>query len=68
MVRLVVKNQKLQIIFQTILDAIPRLSGLGVLLLLSIYIFSVIGVHSFALLKLEKKDGLEGELDKNANF
>ena len=68
MLRLVVRAQKLQVIFYTLLDAASTLSALGLLLLLALYLFTVIGVQNFALLDLKKSPGLNSELNEHANF
>ena len=52
MLRLFLKAHKLNIIFRTLIDAAPVLISLGVLLLLSIYMFSIIGVQLFAMIDL----------------
>ena len=44
MMRLMVKARKLQIIFQTLQEALATISSLGFLLILSIYLFSLVGV------------------------
>lgn len=68
MLRLFVKAKKLQIIFQTIVEASSTLGSLGFLLMLSIYMFSIIGVQLFALVDLHRSPGIDAELDNHTNF
>ena len=42
--RLVKKAEKLQIIFQALLDAIPSMGSLGLLLFLLIFMYAIIGI------------------------
>jgi voltage-dependent calcium channel L type alpha-1D len=51
--RIVKRAEKLQIIFQTVLDAIPSMASLGVLLLLFLFLFAVIGMQLFSFVKLQ---------------
>ena len=68
MLRLFVKAKKLQIIFHTLVEVGPTLSSLGFLLLLSIYMFSIIGIQLFAMIDLRKIPGVETELNQTSNF
>lgn len=60
--RIVKKAEKLQIIFETILEAIPAMGSLGVLLLLFLFLFSIIGMQLFSFVTLQS------DLDVHANF
>ena len=51
--RLVKKAEKLQIIFQALLDAIPSMGSLGLLLFLLIFMYAIIGISQFALIKID---------------
>jgi hypothetical protein len=62
LLRIFKKLEKLQIIFETILEAIPAMGSLGVLLLLFLFLFSVIGMQLFSFVRLQ------GDLDHHANF
>ena len=60
--RIVKRAQKLQIIFETLVAAAPAMGSLGILLLLLQFMYGIIGMQLFAMVKLE------GELNKHANF
>lgn len=60
--RIIKRAEKLQIIFKTILVALPAMSSLGLLLLLLQFLFAIIGMEFFAFVKLR------GELNYHANF
>jgi hypothetical protein len=60
--RLVKRAKKLQIIAQTVLEAIPSMGSLGVLLLLFLFLFAVIGNQLFSFVKLQ------GDLNRQFNF
>ena len=60
--RIVKRAEKLQIIFETILEAIPAMGSLGMLLLLFLFLFTVIGMQLFSFVKLQS------DLDVHANF
>ena len=62
--RLIKKQQKLQEIFKTLLDATPAMASLGVLLMLFIFMFAIIGMAHFSTVVLP--DG--GEMSKHVNF
>ena len=73
--RLVKKAKKLQIIFAALLDAVPSMGSLGLLLFLLIFMYAIIGISQFALIKIDGGiDEIEGyymgqdALNKNANF
>ena len=61
-VRLIKSSTSLRQIFNTFILAIPELANLGVLIVLFLFIFSVLGVTLFAEIKLQEN------LDRNANF
>ena len=48
--RLIKKNEKLNEIFQTLIDATPAMGSLGLLLMLLIFMFSIIGMAMFSLI------------------
>jgi len=60
--RIIKRAKKLQIICETILAAAPAMGSLGLLLLLLVFMFAIIGMQLFAMVKLE------GAMDKHANF
>lgn len=62
--RLIKKYQKLQEIYSTLLDAVPATASLGLLLMLFIFMFSIIGMSLFAL--VDVKDA--SEMNRHANF
>lgn len=62
--RLIKKQQKLQEIFKTLIDATPAMASLGLLLMLLIFMFAIIGMAQFALVGL---DGA-GEMNRHVNF
>lgn len=68
MLRLFVKARKLQIIFQTLVDAMPTLSSLAFLLLLSLYMSAIIGVQLFAMVDIREVAGFDSELNSDTNF
>jgi hypothetical protein len=51
--RLVKRAEKLQIIFQALIDAVPSMGSLGLLLFLLIFMYSIIGISQFALIKID---------------
>ena len=73
--RLVKKAEKLQIIFQALLDAIPSMGSLGLLLFLLIFMYAIIGISQFAMIKIDGGiNDIEGyymgqdAMHKHANF
>ena len=62
--RLIKKQQKLQEIFKTLIGATPAMASLGLLLMLLIFMFAIIGMSQFALV------GLDGasEMNRHVNF
>lgn len=60
--KLVRRFKELQRILMTFIEAIPALINVGGLLFLFIYLYSVIGVNFFSMIKLQTS------LNKNANF
>ena len=62
--RLIKKQPKLQEIFSTLLSATPAMASLGMILMLLIFMFAIIGMSQFSLVDL---DGA-GEMNKHVNF
>jgi len=62
--RLVKKQEKLQAIFVTLIEATPAMASLGLLLMLLIFMFAIIGMSQFALVDL---DGAS-EMGYHVNF
>lgn len=62
--RLVKKQEKLQAIFVTLLEATPAMASLGLLLMLLIFMFAIIGMSQFSLVDL---DGA-AEMNNHVNF
>lgn len=62
--RLIKKNPKLNDIFNTLIDATPAMGSLGLLLMLLIFMFSIIGMAIFSLINL---DGA-AEMGPHVNF
>ncbi len=60
--RLIRRAKSLKMIFDTFIITIPSLSNVGLILLLLIYIYAILGVNLFATVKLQ------GELNRHANF
>ncbi|CDW83245.1 voltage-gated ion channel superfamily [Stylonychia lemnae] len=60
--RLIKKAKFLRIIFNTIIVTIPALANVGALMFLLLFIFSILGVQTFALIKLQDS------LNYHANF
>jgi len=60
--RLVKRVPAIQIILQTLLEAIPAISALGLLLGLLFFLYSIIGLSQFAFVTLK------GELNYHVNF
>jgi hypothetical protein len=63
--RIVKKAKHLQMIFETIVEALPSMASLGVLFLLFTFTFSIIGMSLFGMVKNENT--MFG-LNKHANF
>ena len=63
-----IDSRRFQIISQTLVDASPVLLSFGLLLLLFLYTFSVIGLHSFAMVDLGSAPGLNREMGYHINF
>ena len=63
--RIVKKAKHLQMIFNTIVEAMPSMASLGVLFLLFTFTFSIIGMSLFGMVKNENT--MFG-LNKHANF
>ena len=51
--RLVKRAEKLQIIFQALIDAVPSMGSLGLLMFLLIFMYSIIGISQFAMIKID---------------
>jgi len=62
--RLIKKQEKLQAIFKTLIDATPSMASLGLLLMLLIFMFSIIGIAQFALTDLNGAS----EMNQHVNF
>lgn len=62
--RLIKRQEKLQEIFSTLVNATPAMGSVGVLLMLIIFMFSIIGMSSFSLINL---DGA-AEMGTHVNF
>lgn len=62
--RLIKKQQKLRQIFNTLIQALPSMGSLGLLLMLLIFMFSIIGMSQFALIDLDGAD----EMGSHVNF
>ena len=62
--RLIKKQQKLQEIFQTLVNASPAMGSLFLLLMLFIFMFAIIGMSQFALVDLNGA----GEMNNHVNF
>jgi len=60
--RIIKRADKLQIIFETIVMALPAMGSLGALLLLFVFLFTIIGMQCFGEVKLQS------ELTDHANF
>jgi hypothetical protein len=60
--RIIRRFQKLQIIFETIMDSLPSMLSLGGLLLLFLVLFSIVGMQVFPFVRMD------GELNKHVNF
>ena len=73
--RLVKKAQQLQAIFQSIIDSVPAMASLALLLILLIFMYAIIGVQQFGLIKIDGGikdiDGYylgQEAMHKHANF
>ena len=53
--RIIKRADKLQIIFETIVMALPAMGSLGALLLLFIFLFTIIGMQCFGEVKLQSE-------------
>ena len=62
--RLIKKQEKLQEIFKTLIEATPAMASLGLLLMLLIFMFAIIGMAQFSLIDL---DGAS-EMNNHVNF
>jgi len=62
--RLIKKQEKLQEIFMTLIQATPAMASLVLLLMLLIFMFAIIGMSQFSLIDL---DGAS-EMNKHVNF
>ena len=51
--RLVKKHDKLRAIFETLIEATPAMASLGLLLMLLIFMFSIIGMSQFSTVDLD---------------
>ena len=60
--RLIRRAKSLKMIFDTFIITIPSLTNVGVILLLLIYIYAILGVNMFATVQLQD------ELNRHANF
>ena len=66
--RLLIDSRRLEIISHTLAEAAPVLASFGLLFFLFLYIFAIIGMHSFAFLDLGSAPGLEREMSYHINF
>lgn len=62
--RLIKKQEKLQEIFKTLISALPSMLSLGILLMLLIFMFAIIGMAQFALVDLNGAS----EMNQHVNF
>lgn len=62
--RLIKKQEKLQEIFKTLIGALPAMASLGLLLMLLIFMFSIIGMAQFALVDINGAS----EMNQHVNF
>lgn len=60
--KIIKKYKDLRILFNTFIDAIPQLTNVGMLLMLFLFLYSVLGVFSFGNVQLQ------GVLTVHANF
>jgi len=60
--RLIKRAKKLQIIFETIILALPAMGSLGALLLLFVFLFAIVGMQMFAFVKWQS------DINYHANF
>ena len=62
--RLIKKQQKLQQIFKTLIEATPAMGSIALLLMLLIFMFAIIGMSQFSLVNLQDAS----EMNKHVNF
>ena len=65
---LFVAKKRLLVISQTLIDSAPVLANFGLLLLLFLFMFAVLGMHNFAKIDLQDVPGLDREMGYHSNF
>ena len=66
--QLLFDNSEIKAISRTLIDSAPVMASFGLLFLLFIYMFAVIGVHAFSMIDLSSAPGLEREMGYHINF
>ena len=66
--RLLIDSRRLEIISHALADAAPVLAAFGILYFFQIYMFAIIGMHSFAMLDLTSTPGINREMSQYINF
>ena len=67
-IKIVVRAEKMMIIYKTLADTAPVLGSFGLLLLMLLFMFTVIAVQLFALVDVNAIKGLDRTLDYHVNF
>ena len=61
-------GRRIKAITQTLLDSAPVMASFFLLFLLFIYMFAVIGMHTFAMIDLKSAPGLDRQMGYHINF
>ena len=68
LLKLVVNAKKMDHLQRTLADTAPVLGSFGLLLLLFLFMFTVVGVQFFAMNSLNQAEGLNREMNHQVNF
>ena len=66
--KLIVRANKLVIIYRTLANTAPILGSFVLLMLVFLFMFTVVAVQNFALIDLSSIPGLDREMGYHANF
>lgn len=68
LLKLLVRAEKIRVIYHTLAETIPVLGSFSILLLIVLFMFSVLALNLFALVNLQQIEGLDRQLGRHANF
>lgn len=67
-VKVVVKAEKMMVIYKTLAEVAPVLGSFGILLFIILFMFTTVSVQMFSLVDLNSITGIDREMGEHANF